>query len=32
VFKIGRSVAILSVLLPWALLSAIFLGFSLLVM
>ncbi len=32
VFKIGRSVAVLSVLLPWALLSAIGLGISLLVM
>ncbi|MCK9995953.1 MAG: YIP1 family protein [Candidatus Krumholzibacteria bacterium] len=32
VFSIGRSVAVLSVLLPWALLSAIGLGISLLVM
>ena len=32
VFRVGRSVAVLSVLLPWALLSAIFLGLSLLIM
>jgi hypothetical protein len=32
VFSLGRSVAVLSVLLPWALLSAMFLGFSLLIM